>query len=149
MRSISRVADVSINTVYKMHRMGRNYLKGRDGDRINAVLAAAGYNFGSAPTLARAAFVRLNADAASTPAPAPKRLTNPPHRFFTDDLIASMSRSAVRGCSFGLPGLDRAFRSRATFGCGLCDAACHPKAQPIISLGPDNRAYLPGSRDNS
>jgi hypothetical protein len=28
------------------HRMGRNCLKGRDGDRINAVLAAAGYNFG-------------------------------------------------------------------------------------------------------
>jgi IS5 family transposase len=28
------------------HRMGRNYLKGRDGDRCNAVLAAAGYNFG-------------------------------------------------------------------------------------------------------
>jgi IS5 family transposase len=27
------------------HRMGRNYLKGPDGDRINAVLAAAGYNF--------------------------------------------------------------------------------------------------------
>jgi IS5 family transposase len=27
------------------HRMGRNYLKGRDGDRINAVLTAAGYNF--------------------------------------------------------------------------------------------------------
>ena len=25
--------------------MARNYLKGRDGDRINAVLAAAGYNF--------------------------------------------------------------------------------------------------------
>jgi transposase, IS5 family len=28
------------------HRLGRNYLKGRAGDRINAVLAAAGYNFG-------------------------------------------------------------------------------------------------------
>jgi transposase, IS5 family len=28
------------------HRMGRNHLKGRAGDRINAVLAAAGYNFG-------------------------------------------------------------------------------------------------------
>ena len=28
------------------HRMGRNHLKGREGDRINAVLAAAGYNFG-------------------------------------------------------------------------------------------------------
>ena len=26
------------------HRMERNYLKGRDGDRANAVLAAAGYN---------------------------------------------------------------------------------------------------------
>jgi IS5 family transposase len=27
------------------HRMGRNYLAGRAGDAINAVLAAAGYNF--------------------------------------------------------------------------------------------------------
>jgi transposase, IS5 family len=27
------------------HRMRRNHLKGRDGDRINAVLAVAGYNF--------------------------------------------------------------------------------------------------------
>jgi IS5 family transposase len=27
------------------HRMDRNYLKGREGDRVNAVLAAAGYNF--------------------------------------------------------------------------------------------------------
>ena len=27
------------------HRMGRNHLKGRDGDRANAVLAAAGCNF--------------------------------------------------------------------------------------------------------
>jgi hypothetical protein len=27
------------------HRLGRNYLKARDGDRSNAVLAAAGYNF--------------------------------------------------------------------------------------------------------
>jgi IS5 family transposase len=27
------------------HRLGRKYLKGRDGDRCNAVLAAAGYNF--------------------------------------------------------------------------------------------------------
>jgi IS5 family transposase len=27
------------------HRMDRNYLKGRNGDRCNAVLAAAGYNF--------------------------------------------------------------------------------------------------------
>ena len=27
------------------HRMRRNHLKGREGDRINAVLAAAGYTF--------------------------------------------------------------------------------------------------------
>ena len=29
------------------HRMGRNYLKGRDGERISAVLAAAGYTSAS------------------------------------------------------------------------------------------------------
>jgi len=34
-----------IGHVKAEHRMDRNYLKGRDGDRINAVLAAAGYNF--------------------------------------------------------------------------------------------------------
>ena len=28
------------------HRMGRNHLAGQTGDAINAVLAAAGYNFG-------------------------------------------------------------------------------------------------------
>lgn len=28
------------------HRIDRNHLKGREGDRVNAVLAAAGYNFG-------------------------------------------------------------------------------------------------------
>jgi transposase, IS5 family len=27
------------------HRMGRNYLNGQAGDRANALLAAAGYNF--------------------------------------------------------------------------------------------------------
>jgi len=31
------------------HRMNRNYLKGRAGDRANAVLAAAGYNFALLP----------------------------------------------------------------------------------------------------
>ena len=35
-----------IGHVKAEHRMDRNYLKGRVGDRINAVLAAAGYNFG-------------------------------------------------------------------------------------------------------
>ena len=35
-----------IGHVKAEHRMDRNYLKGRLGDRISAVLAAAGYNFG-------------------------------------------------------------------------------------------------------
>jgi transposase, IS5 family len=35
----------SLGTSKAEHRIGRNYLKGRGGDRINAVLAAAGYNF--------------------------------------------------------------------------------------------------------
>jgi hypothetical protein len=33
------------NHVKGEQRMGRNYLKGREGNRANAVLAAAGYNF--------------------------------------------------------------------------------------------------------
>ena len=34
-----------IGHVKAEHRMDRNHLKGREGDRINAVLAAAGFNF--------------------------------------------------------------------------------------------------------
>ena len=37
--------EPTIGHLKEEHRMGRNYLKGRDGDRINAVLAAAGFNF--------------------------------------------------------------------------------------------------------
>ena len=46
-REMKRRAAVEpvIGHVKAEHRMGRNYLKGRDGDRSNAVLAAAGYNF--------------------------------------------------------------------------------------------------------
>ena len=36
---------LSFGHVKAEHRMDRNYLKGREGDRINAILAAAGYNF--------------------------------------------------------------------------------------------------------
>jgi transposase, IS5 family len=47
-REMKRRAAVEpvIGHVKAEHRMNRNYLKGRDGDRSNAVLAAAGYNFG-------------------------------------------------------------------------------------------------------
>jgi IS5 family transposase len=52
------------------HPMDRNYLKGRDGDRINAVLAAAGFNFSLLlrwlAELLRA-LIRALTDTASTP----------------------------------------------------------------------------------
>lgn len=46
-REMKRRAAVEpvIGHVKAEHRMDRNYLKGREGDRINAILAAAGYNF--------------------------------------------------------------------------------------------------------
>ena len=46
-REMCRRAAVEpvIGHVKAEHRMDRNYLKGRAGDRANAVLAAAGYNF--------------------------------------------------------------------------------------------------------
>ncbi len=46
-REMRRRAAVEpvIGHVKDDHRMDRNYLKGREGDRANAVLAAAGYNF--------------------------------------------------------------------------------------------------------
>lgn len=46
-REMKRRAAVEpvIGHVKAEHRMGRNYLKGREGDRINAVMAAVGYNF--------------------------------------------------------------------------------------------------------
>jgi hypothetical protein len=40
------VVEPVIGHMKAEHRMGLDYLKGRDGERINAVLAAAGYNFG-------------------------------------------------------------------------------------------------------
>ena len=51
--------------------MDRNYLKGRVGDRINAVLAAAGYNYG---LLLRwlAEFLRAIIRAFAETVPAPK-----------------------------------------------------------------------------
>jgi len=46
-REMKRRAAIEpvIGHVKAEHRMGRNYLKGHQGDRVNAILAAAGYNF--------------------------------------------------------------------------------------------------------
>jgi len=64
-REMKRRAAVEpvIGHVKAEHRMDRNYLKGRDGDRINPVLVAAGYNFKLLPrwldALLRALFSML------------------------------------------------------------------------------------------
>src|SRR5215468_3043344 len=52
------------------HRTGRNYLKESDGDRINAVLAAAGYNFGLLPRWLERLLRALMRMLLATPAPA-------------------------------------------------------------------------------
>ncbi|RWJ37125.1 MAG: IS5/IS1182 family transposase, partial [Mesorhizobium sp.] len=44
MRRRSAVEPV-IGHIKSEHRMGRNYLAGQQGDALNAILAAAGYNF--------------------------------------------------------------------------------------------------------
>jgi transposase, IS5 family len=71
-REMKRRAAIEpvIGHVKAEHRMDRNYLKGREGDRINAILAAAGYNFSLLlrwlAELLRA-LIRLLADACSMP----------------------------------------------------------------------------------
>ena len=65
--------------------MDRNYLKGRLGDRINTVLAAAGYNFG---LLLRwlAELLRVIIQAFIETVPGSKdRLSWAPRQFFTDN----------------------------------------------------------------
>jgi transposase, IS5 family len=44
-RCVAATVEPVIGHLKDDHRMRRNHLKGREGDRINAVLAAAGYNF--------------------------------------------------------------------------------------------------------
>src|SRR5215207_11720529 len=44
--ALDRIVEPTMGHLKNEHRMGRNYLAGRAGDAINAVLAAVGYNFG-------------------------------------------------------------------------------------------------------
>jgi hypothetical protein len=60
---------------------------GRDGDRINVVLAAAGYNFSLLLCWLERLFRVLIRAPLAAPALAPNRLNNAPRRFFTDDRI--------------------------------------------------------------
>ena len=77
------------------HRMRRNHLKGRDGDRINAVLAAAGYNFSLLlrwlAELLRA-IIRAFAETASAQK---DRLNQRSPAFFTEDSPVSVAPCAI------------------------------------------------------
>jgi IS5 family transposase len=42
---IEAAVEPVIGHIKNEHRMGRNYLAGTNGDAINAILAAVGYNF--------------------------------------------------------------------------------------------------------
>jgi IS5 family transposase len=68
-------------------RMGRNYLKGRDGDRNNAVLAAAGYNFSLLLRWLTSIFVCPFAASLAQLSPPQIRLTHTGQGIFTGDFF--------------------------------------------------------------
>jgi IS5 family transposase len=93
-REIRRRAAIEpvIGHLKAEHRMNRNYLKGFEGDRANAVLAAAGYNFRLLLRWLALLFRRLIQLALLTPFLAqskplrrPKRLNRTHGGFFTND----------------------------------------------------------------
>ena len=68
------------------NQRSRNYLKGRDGDCINAVLAAAGYNFTLLIKWFEALFfARLNHGRPQSKLRASDHVKIRQRRFFTDD----------------------------------------------------------------
>jgi IS5 family transposase len=88
-RSATRCVAGRRRAVHRAHQgrapVGRNYLKGREGDRFNAVMAAAGYNFSLLLRWLERALIRALLAA-------PSRLETPykaPQRFFTDDSLVS------------------------------------------------------------
>ena len=72
------------------HRMDRNHLKGRQGDRANAILAAAGYNFSLLfrwlADFLRALILLLTVCSSNRH----DRLNQAPREFFTDDSLATL-----------------------------------------------------------
>ena len=59
-------------------RLGRNFLKGRDGDKINAILAGAGYNYRLVLRWFRLLFARILAAIFNAMPPSFTTMTNPP-----------------------------------------------------------------------
>ena len=58
-------------------RLGRNFLKGRDGDKINAILAGAGYNYRLVLRWLRLLFARILAAIFNALPPSFTTMTNP------------------------------------------------------------------------
>src|SRR5690242_3859636 len=77
------------------HRMGRNYLAGRDGDRINAVLAAAGYNFSLLLRWFEELLRVLSLILCHALLAAPLHLTRCRKTFFTADLSSVKNSEAI------------------------------------------------------
>src|SRR5262249_44676531 len=77
------------------HRMGRNYLTGRHGDRINAVLAAAGYNFSLLLRWFEELLRVLSLILCHALLAAPLHLTPCRKTFFTADDLALALESAI------------------------------------------------------
>lgn len=99
MRRRSAVEPV-IGHIKNEHRMGRNYLAHTQGDAINAILAAAGYNFSLLLRWLKAFLWLLIAAFLNRP----KQLATQRSRLFTVDGDASCRKSLVRtrppsGCS--------------------------------------------------
>src|SRR5262249_5073235 len=78
------------------HRMGRNYLTGRDGDRINAVLAAAGYNFSLLLRWFEELLRVLSSILCHALLAAPLHLTRCRKTFFTADALMTPEEIAAR-----------------------------------------------------
>ncbi len=88
-REMRRRAAVEpvIGHVKAEHRMDRNYLRGREGDRANAVLAAAGYNFGLLLRWFEALWRALIQMLLRTAAAPQSALKSRPRGFFTDNYL--------------------------------------------------------------
>ena len=96
------------------HRMGRNFLKGAEGDAANAVLAAAGYNFRRLlawlAILWRVFVTALLADASRRRLPLDRRrltITQPPRRRERRLLHGRRIRLRLRSTKLSRPLLTR------------------------------------------
>ena len=102
-REMKRRAAVEpvIGHVKAEHRMERNYLKGRDGDRANAVLAAAGYNFSLLVRWFETSFACPDRGNPQSCSYASNSVKIHQHGFFTGDQSMGSHRPSSGAAGFG------------------------------------------------